>query len=102
MPNTVEVVDLRRQVPDGAPLGEAGIQALRDERAARKAAEKGQKALEARVAALEARKGPELDQLLSGIAAIRAEMRGDAGRLRAELVDLAEAVDQLRAMVQQA
>jgi ABC-type transporter Mla subunit MlaD len=59
------------------------------------------KALAVRVEALEARKGPDLDQLLSGIAAIRAEMRGDAGRLRAELVELAEALDQLRGMLQQ-
>jgi hypothetical protein len=97
----VEVIDIRQRVPDDAPLGDSGIQALRAERAARKAAEKGIKALAVRVEALEARKGPDLDQLLSGIAAIRAEMRGDAGRLRAELVELAEALDQLRGMLQQ-
>jgi ABC-type transporter Mla subunit MlaD len=101
MPNTVEVVDLRQRVPDDAPLAEPGRKALVEERQARKQAERAVKQLTARVEALEGRKGPDLDQLLSGIAAIRAEMRGDAGRLRAELVELAEALDQLRGMLQQ-
>jgi hypothetical protein len=99
MPNTVEVVDLRQRVPDDAPLAEPGRKALVEERQARKAAERAAKQLTARVEALESRKGPDLDRLLDGIAAIRSELRADQGRLRAEVHELAEGLEQVRAMV---
>lgn len=96
----VEIHDLPRRAPEDAPLGDAGVKALREERQARKTAERQLRKLTERIEALENRPAVDLPKILSGVASIRADLQAEQAAIRGELQELAAAVDQLREMVQ--
>lgn len=88
--STVEIHDIRKAQAD-APLGESGLKALREERAARKEAQRVLRKLERRVAAIEARKAPDMAAMLSGLSSIHTVMEAELARHRQEIAHLGTA-----------
>lgn len=97
----VEVIDVRK-APDDAALNAGGIRALRQERDARKDAERRLSRLKAdfqeRLEALE-QQVVSPARFAQGVAEIRRELAADVGRLRLELQEVADGLEQLRGMV---
>jgi len=95
----VQLTDARE-----VPLREPGLKALRQEREAREKAERRLSRLEesilGRLEVLEANGGAVTAASFSAaIASVRAELAGDVGRLRGEVRELGEALDQIRRMI---
>jgi len=83
------------------PLRPPGLKALRREREARESAERDLLALEPRIQALERRKPANTAEMLAGLAGIRGDLMAEQASIRRELHELAEGLEQLRAILQQ-